>query len=187
MKRHPEARGGTRAITSLQNERVKLIRSLEMRKARRETGLFVAEGASVLISARDAGWKPKLLVFLAPGAATGLHRDLVGWAQAAGAECLEVSEPVLAKLAGKDNPQTMLAVFEQRWQSEPAPDALPRDALWVALAMLLIVEGILPFLAPRFWRDTFRKIIELSDGQLRFIGLISIALGVVGLMLLQYA
>jgi len=133
MKRHPEARGGTRAITSLQNERVKLIRSLEMRKARRETGLFVAEGASVLISARDAGWKPKLLVFLAPGAATGLHRDLVGWAQAAGAECLEVSEPVLAKLAGKDNPQTMLAVFEQRWQSEPAPDALPRDALWVAL------------------------------------------------------
>ena len=42
-------RGGTRAITSLQNDRVKLIRSLEMRKARRETGLFVAEGASVLI------------------------------------------------------------------------------------------------------------------------------------------
>jgi len=53
--------------------------------------------------------------------------------------------------------------------------------------MLLIIEGILPFLAPRFWRDTFRKITELSDGQLRFIGLISIALGVVGLMLLQYA
>jgi len=37
--------GGARAITSLQNERVKLIRSLAMRKARRETGLFVAEGA----------------------------------------------------------------------------------------------------------------------------------------------
>ena len=53
--------------------------------------------------------------------------------------------------------------------------------------MLLIIEGILPFLAPQFWRDTFRKIIALSDGQLRFIGLISIALGVVFLMLLQYA
>jgi len=61
------------------------------------------------------------------------------------------------------------------------------DSLWAAFAMLLIIEGILPFLAPRFWRDTFRKITELSDGQLRFIGLISIALGVVGLMLLQYA
>ena len=61
------------------------------------------------------------------------------------------------------------------------------DSLWAAFAMLLIIEGILPFLAPRFWRETFRKITELSDGQLRFIGLISIALGVIGLMLLQYA
>jgi uncharacterized protein YjeT (DUF2065 family) len=61
------------------------------------------------------------------------------------------------------------------------------DSLWAAFAMLLIIEGILPFLAPRFWRETFRKITELEDGQLRFVGLISIALGVVGLMLLQYA
>ena len=53
--------------------------------------------------------------------------------------------------------------------------------------MLLIIEGILPFLAPQFWRETFRKFIELSDGQLRFVGLISIALGLIGLMLLQYA
>src|SRR5262245_16796531 len=59
MKRAPDiARGVTRAITSLQNDRVKLIRSLEMRKARRDTGLFVAEGASVLLTARDARWKP---------------------------------------------------------------------------------------------------------------------------------
>jgi uncharacterized protein len=61
------------------------------------------------------------------------------------------------------------------------------DSLWAAFAMLLIIEGILPFLAPRFWRETFRKFIELSDGQLRFVGLISIAIGVVGLMLLDYA
>ncbi len=61
------------------------------------------------------------------------------------------------------------------------------DSLWVACAMLLIIEGILPFLAPKVWRDTFRKITELSDGQLRFVGLISIALGVVCLLLLQNA
>jgi uncharacterized protein YjeT (DUF2065 family) len=61
------------------------------------------------------------------------------------------------------------------------------DSLWAAFAMLLIIEGLLPFLAPRFWRETFRKLIELDDGQVRFIGLISIALGIVGLMLLQYA
>ena len=61
------------------------------------------------------------------------------------------------------------------------------DSLWAAFAMLLIIEGILPFLAPQFWRETFRKFIELSDGQLRFIGLISIALGLIFLMLLQHA
>jgi TrmH family RNA methyltransferase len=122
-----------RAITSLQNERVKLIRSLDMRKARKETGLFVAEGASVLVTARDAGWAPRMLVFLAGSASGGIHRDLVAWALAAGAECLEVPQPVLAKLAAKDNPQTMLGVFGQRWADEPAPHAVAADAVWLAL------------------------------------------------------
>jgi uncharacterized protein YjeT (DUF2065 family) len=61
------------------------------------------------------------------------------------------------------------------------------DSLWAALAMLLILEGLLPFCAPGLWRDAFRKVTELSDGQLRFVGLISISLGVAGLLFLQYA
>ena len=61
------------------------------------------------------------------------------------------------------------------------------DSLWAALALLLILEGLLPFCAPGVWRDTFRKVTELSDGQLRFVGLISISLGLVGLFFLQYA
>jgi TrmH family RNA methyltransferase len=134
MTTRPEPpHSGTRAVTSLQNERVKFIRSLDMRKVRRETGLFVAEGASVLMSARDAGWKPTELVFLAGSAATVVQRELLDWAVAAGAECLEVSEAVLGKLAAKDNPQTMLAVFEQRWNAEPAPDTIPEDSVWLAL------------------------------------------------------
>ena len=61
------------------------------------------------------------------------------------------------------------------------------DSLWPAFALLLIVEGILPFAAPRIWRDTFRKLIEMSDGQLRFIGVISMALGLISLAALHYA
>ena len=61
------------------------------------------------------------------------------------------------------------------------------DSLWPAFALLLIIEGILPFAAPRIWRDTFRKLIDMSDGQLRFIGLLSMALGVVSLVALHYA
>ena len=50
--------------------------------------------------------------------------------------------------------------------------------LLTALALMLIIEGVLPFLAPGFWRDTFRRVTEMSDGQLRFIGLTSMLAGV---------
>jgi uncharacterized protein YjeT (DUF2065 family) len=61
------------------------------------------------------------------------------------------------------------------------------DSLWPAFALLLIIEGILPFAAPRIWRDSFRKLTEMSDGQLRFIGLLSMTLGLIFLAVLQYA
>lgn len=56
------------------------------------------------------------------------------------------------------------------------------DSLLAACALVLVLEGILPFLAPRVWRDAFRKFTELSDGQLRFVGLISMAIGAAILM-----
>jgi uncharacterized protein len=55
------------------------------------------------------------------------------------------------------------------------------DDLWAAFALVLIIEGILPFVAPRFWRITFTRLTQLSDGQLRFIGLVSIAAGLIAL------
>jgi uncharacterized protein len=54
----------------------------------------------------------------------------------------------------------------------------------MALALMLILEGVLPFLAPNLWRDTFRKITQMSDGQIRFVGLSSM---LVGLLLLLWA
>ena len=54
----------------------------------------------------------------------------------------------------------------------------------MALALMLILEGVLPFLAPGLWRDTFRKITQMSDGQIRFVGLSSM---LVGLLLLLWA
>ena len=52
----------------------------------------------------------------------------------------------------------------------------------LALALMLIIEGVLPFLAPSLWRDTFRRITQMSDGQIRFVGLSSMILGL-GLLL----
>jgi uncharacterized protein YjeT (DUF2065 family) len=61
------------------------------------------------------------------------------------------------------------------------------ESLWLAFALLLILEGLLPFLAPRVWREAFQRLIQLTDGQLRFIGLIAIGFGVVSLLVLQHA
>ncbi|MDR0769903.1 MAG: DUF2065 domain-containing protein [Burkholderiales bacterium] len=49
--------------------------------------------------------------------------------------------------------------------------------LGLAIALVCILEGLLPLLVPGQWREVFRKIIGFSDGQLRFIGLVSIAAG----------
>lgn len=53
----------------------------------------------------------------------------------------------------------------------------------LAVALMLIIEGLLPFLAPSFWRDTFRRITQLTDGQIRFFGLTSMLIGVLLLLL----
>lgn len=122
-----------RTITSLTNDRVKAIRALEMRKERKETGLFVAEGTSIIVTARTAGFVPETLVYQAGAAGGAVARDLVHWALAGGAEVLEVSEAVLAKLASKENPQAMLAVFRQRWVDAPPATGVPCDSTWLAL------------------------------------------------------
>ncbi|MBK6637649.1 MAG: DUF2065 domain-containing protein [Rhodocyclaceae bacterium] len=48
----------------------------------------------------------------------------------------------------------------------------------VALGLMLVIEGVLPFLAPKLWRETFRRLSELADGQIRFLGLTSLVVGV---------
>ena len=50
-------------------------------------------------------------------------------------------------------------------------------AILTALGLMLIFEGLLPFIAPQAWRETFKRMIALKDGQLRFMGLISIISG----------
>ena len=61
------------------------------------------------------------------------------------------------------------------------------ETLIAAFALVLVIEGALPFLAPSLWRRSFRKLVELTDGQLRFIGLLSIVLGLAGFWLTTHA
>ena len=51
------------------------------------------------------------------------------------------------------------------------------NSLLLAFGLVLVLEGILPFLTPRIWREAFRKMLDLNDGQLRFMGLLSMLAG----------
>lgn len=57
------------------------------------------------------------------------------------------------------------------------------NTLLAAVALMLVIEGLLPFVAPGMWRDTFRRLTAMSDGQIRFIGLASIGGGLLLLYL----
>ena len=59
------------------------------------------------------------------------------------------------------------------------------EAFLAACALVLVLEGLLPLVAPRVWREAFTRLTQLSDGQLRFIGLVSIGIGVITLMAIR--
>lgn len=52
------------------------------------------------------------------------------------------------------------------------------ELLIAAVALMLVFEGLLPFISPARWRELFARVQSLSDGQLRFMGLSSIVCGV---------
>jgi uncharacterized protein YjeT (DUF2065 family) len=59
------------------------------------------------------------------------------------------------------------------------------ENLLLAFALILVLEGIVPFIAPNAWRETFRKLIEFSDGQVRFVGLTSMLVGIILIMIFK--
>ena len=60
-----------------------------------------------------------------------------------------------------------------------------KGALLTAFALMLVLEGVVPFMAPAVWRETFRRLIQFSDGQIRFVGLASMLAGVILFMVFQ--
>ena len=59
------------------------------------------------------------------------------------------------------------------------------DNLLLAFALMLVLEGVVPCLAPQAWRETFRRLIAMSDGQIRFIGLTAMIAGLILLMIFK--
>ncbi len=129
----PKTASDPRRITSLQNETVKLLRSLHMRKARREAGMFLVEGAGMLMRARDHGWRPRTLLLGAEAYGEPFRGDLVAWAQRNKADVFEASTPVLSKIGSEDNPASIMGAVEHRTVRLPAAPTMPADATWLVL------------------------------------------------------
>jgi TrmH family RNA methyltransferase len=135
--RPDEAQARDRLVTSPANPTVKRIRSLAQRKYRELTGQFMAEGMRVLTEAVELGVPIRTLAYAAeeaaPGASArrGLERLRTACVEAGG-EVLAVTRPVLEKLSRKDNPQSVVGVFDQARagleEAEPA-----QGLCWVAL------------------------------------------------------
>lgn len=106
--------GTVRRITSTQNPVIKAVRALHQRKARAESGLFLAEGHKLIVDALSVGRVPRMIVALEPGEDAGALQNLAARVRAKGGDVIWTSPAVLEKVARRDNPQTVIGVFEQR-------------------------------------------------------------------------
>jgi TrmH family RNA methyltransferase len=128
----PAAPGAVKHITSLANPIVKEIRGLALPKNRKASGQFVAEGLKLVADAVEAGWTIRTFVHATNVAAQPLAERLAATTRARGGSVLSVSEAVLGKITRRDNPQTVIGVFDQRL-TPPDKIAPSPDSVWVAL------------------------------------------------------
>ncbi|MGF7147550.1 TrmH family RNA methyltransferase [Sphingomonas zeicaulis] len=124
-----------REITGFSNPLVKQVRQLREKKHRRLSRRFLAEGLRILTEAREAGALPELLFFAGDHDTHPLVASLIAATEAAGGEVLRTTPDILSKLSGKDNPQTVVGVYPERFTPLDAIDRSSADIWIVAQAL----------------------------------------------------
>jgi TrmH family RNA methyltransferase len=124
-----------REVTAFSNPTVKRLRSLRDKKARKEEGLFLAEGLRIIAEARDSGRLPEIIMFSAEGARHTLAAEIIAATETAGGDAIETTPDILSKTSGKDNPQMLVAAYKQ---PETSLSAIDRSSapLWFAAQAL---------------------------------------------------
>ena len=124
-----------REVTAFSNSTVKLLRSLRDKKARREHGLFLAEGLRILTEARDSGRLPEIVAFSAEGSRHPLAAQIIAATEAAGGDAIETTPHILYKMRGMVKPQMLLGAYRQPATSL---DEIDRAAspLWICAQAL---------------------------------------------------
>jgi TrmH family RNA methyltransferase len=101
-------------VSSTANDTVKLLRSLDRKKERQDTGLFLAEGEHFATEALQHGWIPAYALAASEALDRPATWELLERMRAGGARVLSATEKVLAAVSGKDNPQAIVTAFRQR-------------------------------------------------------------------------
>jgi TrmH family RNA methyltransferase len=112
----PRRVGQVKEVTSLANPFIKDIKALTDKKARQESGTFIAEGLKLVIDAIELGWTIRTLVYAKNAKEKPLVEKMAARTVASGGLVLEVNEKVLTSITRRDNPQAVVGVFDQRWR-----------------------------------------------------------------------
>lgn len=119
-------------ISSAANPLIKKARALRQHKVRAETGLFLVEGIHHVGEVMEAGWKVETVLY-APDLLTSSYAgELIERTVRLPARLQPVSAKVMGALAGKDNPQGILAIVHQRQASLDALRGAQRIVALVA-------------------------------------------------------
>lgn len=113
-------------ITSTANPLIKEIKSLEMRKRRKETGLFVAEGLRTIIEGMELGADLETIAYLT----AVKDKPEIAKARDYAKTAIEVNDMVLEKISRKENPQSVIGVFKQKFHSL---EDVTSDGVWIVL------------------------------------------------------
>ncbi|PJF37253.1 MAG: RNA methyltransferase [Candidatus Thermofonsia Clade 1 bacterium] len=120
-------------ITNPANATIKAYRALRHRKARAESGLFLAEGIRLVAEAVQLKAPLEALIYAPELLESPFGQQIVAQAQSIGVRVLEVSAAVFASLSAKENPTGLAAVARQAWTPLSAVRFTPEKLGWVAL------------------------------------------------------
>ncbi|UXM94817.1 RNA methyltransferase [Bartonella sp. HY329] len=124
--------GQVKEITSLANPIIKDLKALSLKKFRDREGIFIAEGLKLVIDALEQGWQIRTLVFAKSGLGNAAIEKVAARTVASGGLVIEANDKVITSITRRENPQTVIGVFEQKWQPLDQLKA-GRDDLYIAL------------------------------------------------------
>ncbi|WP_317992502.1 TrmH family RNA methyltransferase [Bartonella gliris] len=124
--------GKVKEITSLSNPIIKDLKALNQKKNRNREGVFMAEGLKLVIDALNLGWTIKTLIFSKSKLGNTAIENVAARTVASGGFVIKASQKVMESLTRRDNPQTVVGIFKQQWQTLERIKKLTED-VYIAL------------------------------------------------------